>query len=127
MRVEIIFYNYFKKCLDSLRFYYNNKDFKIVYNFMLLKISYNLTRIISLDIVINILFAFKSSFCYQNMLIYRELNKLLSFIGIKHIIFVCIVSFYFLTLLLCIASFKLSLSSINCFFLHIIQTNSQIA
>lgn len=105
MEMKILFCNHCNKRLVSLRFYHSNKKFKIVYTFMLLKSSYNLTSFISFDIIANILHAFKSPFCCQNMLICWAFNKLSNFINNKRIVFYLYSFFLF-------ASF----ASLHCFF-----------
>lgn len=85
--MKLYFCNYCKKNLTNPRFYQNSKSFKVVNAFMLFKTSYNPTSFISLNIIINILFAFESLFCYQDLLICWTFNKFPSSIGNKCIIF----------------------------------------
>lgn len=93
MEIKLFLYSHCKQNLVSLRFYHNGKGFKVVNAFTLFKTSCNPTGFISLDITVNISFAFENSFCCQDVLIGRAFNKLPSPIGNKHII-LCLQSFF---------------------------------
>lgn len=76
-----------KKNLISLRFYHSDKAFKIVDILTLFKTPCNLASFVSLDITINILFAFEGPFCCQYVLICWAFNKFLSSISNERVIF----------------------------------------